>query len=303
MTDGAAVLGSPAILGFNDWTAFVAWSGGQWNAAADYPLASVASPESALVARSLDLSAAALSFTGTLDQPRLIGLAAIKLRNATIDCRVRLDLVDDLGAPLADTGWIDYYPAVYDSLDLRWEHPNFWSGQFAPDEIAGVVFTRPVIFDDLHFAAAFRWRLDDGDNPDSYLDVCYAPVAEGWRFSAMPAYGAAQYGRRLRSVVTESEETAHRSIRRVASTMVWKGTLIATREEAVTRGLESLRRNDISEPMIWVPHPDEPRYWPMTCCIVTQGDAGLFGYVTAGIDGDGADTLIDSIPIVLEEVN
>jgi hypothetical protein len=162
-------------------------SGGAWQPT--LPLANLQTRELFEVARSLDLDPGSTQLTLTLPAARNIGLIALVAHNLSLSAAVRVEAGygDDLVQTQYDSGWQPAWPAVVPYSQAEWENDNWWSGQLDQaqrDAVAKVFFVRPN-------AIAKTWRIaiDDPANPEGFVQLGRAFLAESWSPRFNYAYG------------------------------------------------------------------------------------------------------------------
>lgn len=183
---------SNCLLAFNNRIEASALSGGNWLAA--LPLANLQNPIIGVPARSNGLLVSATKFlidVGVDKVTRAIGLIA---HNMTLEAKVRIRASeadpDMLTGVLFDTGWLEAWPPVYDSEALEWEAPNYWSGQYTDEEREGLTYTYIKSADVNMLARYWLVEIDDGANPDGYIQIGRVFVGEAWQPTINMSYGA-----------------------------------------------------------------------------------------------------------------
>lgn len=143
------------------------------------------------------------SITATLDKSRPLGVVALFSHNISVDGLWRVRVYDDVDALLEDSGWMDAWPAVFQSTELAWEDDNFWSGQASDED--RVRFTTQMIWfaDRSWYAKKVVIDIADDTNSDSYISIGRAFIADVFQ----PDYNIS-YGIRWAMVDSSSIETA-----------------------------------------------------------------------------------------------
>lgn len=153
-----------------------ALTGGVWSA--DLPLTNLKADRRFIAAPARQLTpddVLASRFDVELSLTRAIDLVALLFHTFSLTARYRVTVAapgGSLDAPVHDTGWRSVYERIYDSMNLEWEDPNWWTGQgSSEDDIAlyarhlWVVLPEPVL------AEAVRVEIDDADNPHGFFDI------------------------------------------------------------------------------------------------------------------------------------
>lgn len=236
-----------------------ALSGGVWSGT--LPLANVLAEDYiARPARCLDPSNLAKSqFQAELEWPRAVTLIAVLFHTLSISARYRLTIADLNGSfvvPQLQTDWIPVTPALWDSEDLEWESPNWWTGQplteeldLYPRHLWIALPTGPIV-------TAFKLEIDDVANPAGYFDLGGVWVASGWS----PTFNY-ERGRQLmaetRSQTDEgpSGRRFHESRRaRRKLAVEWRGLT----ETDAHRLFDAGMRAGTTRPVLFVPDLDNP---------------------------------------------
>ncbi len=189
--------------------------------------------------------------------------------------------------------WVETWPIVYGDDDLEWEDPNWFTGKYSPDEIEGYVWTRPVWLDAIYLARAVRIEINDTANADGFVQMGLLEISGSWQAPNGVRQGAAQYGYRFRTVEREAWGGV-KTFERRDKPRVARGSLNYTEhDQALGRWLEQLRQNDLVEPFLWFPAPDDPKNWLRESYLCRNTDPGLVAMSI--VDHD-------EIPYAFEEV-
>jgi hypothetical protein len=91
---------------------------------------------------------------------------------------------------LYDSGDIEVWQRVYDSLDLNWEDDNFWLGTISADELEG--YPTSVIHDIGSNIRARYWtvQITDTANTDGYVEMGRVWFGPQWSPQINYDYGA-----------------------------------------------------------------------------------------------------------------
>jgi hypothetical protein len=179
-------------------------SGGAWLGPA--PLANLQKPLLSQVARSVDATAASTRLDlDLLNTSTVVRLVALARHNCSIDATYRVTAGTASGAgDIYDSGTLPVWPALYASLDLPWEAPNFWDGRPTAEEIKGYPIS--LIHDCAANVLARYWRLQitDTANAAGYIELARLWMGPLWQPVRNFAYGA--------SLVWESRSIEQRSL-------------------------------------------------------------------------------------------
>lgn len=128
--------------------------------------------------------------------------------------------------------------------------------------------------------------------PARYFQCGLFEIAEGWELPLNFEYGA-QYGYRFRTRERENIGGAKSFERREKPRVLQGSVPYMPRADALARGLEFFRRQDLDVPFLVIPHPDEPLHWVRNCFLGRNIDPGLMSYAVHDRD---------SFPFKFEEV-
>lgn len=146
-------------------------SAGSWLSAA--PLANLQQGLLSLRARSTNDDAASTQLRVDLGAATaLTRLIAFARHNLSTAATYRITAGTTAGASdVYDSGTLDAWPAVYSSLELPWESPNFWTGQITAAEAEG--YPIGLIHDCGANITARYWTIyfTDTSNPDGYVEL------------------------------------------------------------------------------------------------------------------------------------
>lgn len=162
-----------------------ALTGGVWAAA--LPLTNLKSDRRFLSAPARQTTPADLSasrFDVALSLARSIDLVALLFHTFSLTAKYRLTIAGPGGsfaAPAYRSGWRAVYERVFDSLNLDWSDPNWWTGQASDEEDIAlyarhlwITLPTPIL------AGAVRVEIDDAQNPAGFFDVGGLWIALTW---------------------------------------------------------------------------------------------------------------------------
>lgn len=162
-----------------------ALSGGAW--APNLPLENLKADRRFVAAPARQLAPNQLSasrFDASLSLARSIDLVALMFHTLSLTAQYRLTIAapgGGLDAPVYDSGWRPVYARMFDSLNLEWDDPNWWTGQGSSEEDVAlyarhlwVVLPAPVL------ASAIRIEIDDGENPEGFFDIGGLWITRTW---------------------------------------------------------------------------------------------------------------------------
>ncbi len=233
------------------------FTGGTWAAA--LPLANmidrriVARPARCEVPGNL----AGSQFDVALLRRRNIKFIGLFNTNLSLISKLKITFAGDetFSTILHQIDWTRVYDRFHPSLSLEWEDPNFWTGGALESDLDIYGRNRFFLFDAAISAQHIRVEIDDVTNPDGYVDIGYLYV--GSHISTQFNY---QRGRRLRAVSrTRRDETpsGHPVFDRRRPKRVQEVSYPYLYEEEVTAFLDAGMRNDIVDPVVFIPDPQD----------------------------------------------
>lgn len=166
-------------------------TGGTWTEA--LPLSNLKNRKQARVARSVNADPAATQMVIDLGGNAIWRVIAFAAHNVGMDglWRVTAHATDPaVGAPSYDSGWLQAWPAVYDTDDLEWENDNFWSGQYSAAEVKGLnptLIHRPPQFRGERYV---KVEFSDPTNVSSFVQAGRLFISDGWSPSSGILVGA-----------------------------------------------------------------------------------------------------------------
>jgi hypothetical protein len=179
-----------AILAYANQIDNATLSGGSW--VSTLPLTNLQDRRLGKLARSTDALEASTTFDIDLGSTRLLRVFALCGHNfsASATRRFRFSAVADFSSVVLDTGWVDVWPEVYPFGTVGWGSPNFWSGRYSSEEIAGYNASAVHIFSQSTNARYVRVEISDEDNPAGYVQLARVFVGDGWQPTRNMTYGA-----------------------------------------------------------------------------------------------------------------
>lgn len=165
-------------------------SGGSW--VSTLPLTNLQDRRLGKLARSTDALEASTTFDIDLGSTRLLRVFALCGHNfsAAATRRFQFSAVEDFSSVVLDTGWVDVWPEVYPFGTVDWGSPNFWSGRYSEEEIAGYNASAVHIFDQSTNARYVRVEISDEANLSGYVQMARVFVGDGWQPTRNMVYGA-----------------------------------------------------------------------------------------------------------------
>lgn len=179
-----------AILAYANQIDNATLSGGSWFST--LPLTNLQDRRLGKLARSTDALEASTTFDIDLGSTRLLRVFALCGHNfsAAATRRFQFSAVEDFSSVVLDTGWVDVWPEVYPFGTVGWGSPNFWSGRYSEEEIAGYNASAVHIFDQSTNARYVRVEISDEANLSGYVQMARVFVGDGWQPTRNMVYGA-----------------------------------------------------------------------------------------------------------------
>lgn len=193
-------------------------SGGSWQTT--LPITNVKNRVIKKRARSVDLSLVSTQFEVTWGRPSPILCLALAGHNLSVEAKVNIKVYDDSSKTnlFYDSGWVDVWPPIYNSLDLEWEYDNFWLGRL--DEEQRQDFTPLFVHffetqDSVPVAKYLTVEIDDPLNPDGYVEIGRLFFSDVWQPTRNASLGLSFKHNTSTDVETTLDDTEYFDIRRV----------------------------------------------------------------------------------------
>lgn len=176
------------VIGYQNRIDEATLSGGSWQA----PLVNIQNRRLQAKARSADTTLNNTKFDISLPEGRVIGLVALCAHNFSVDAAVKITIGTTLGAnDILDSGWQEVWPAMYSTLALDWEDPNYWTGTLEEEVRAEYPSNFIYILPYKCNASFLRVEVDDTTNSSGYVELGRVFVGKAAKQSKNVAYGAA----------------------------------------------------------------------------------------------------------------
>lgn len=292
MTAPSTIPATNAVFGYPRWTELVTFSGGSWSTT--YPVTNLGEMPLAKIARSSDCVVTSTKFQGVLSRSVPARLFALVRHSISVAGQYRLTLYSDdaLANAVYSGSWTDVWPVAYDMDDVEWEDDYWWSGQYSSLERADRTWITPIWLDRAYSVRSFLLEISDPLNVNSVIDIGLFEVAQGWQVSvdiALPFDVGFEYRTLVEPTLGGSEVFEPRNKPRVN-----RGELAyLPRDEAFSKAFEMMAQHDLHVPLLFFPHPDEPKHWLRTTYLARINDPGLMSY---------ANPMRNRVPISLKEI-
>lgn len=259
----------------------VTLSGGSWEATRPVTLADALPLADA--ARSTDATLASTILIAEIDDgDRPVGCVALCDHNLSLAAQVRVELLDDTDAQIADSGWLDAWPEVYGVFSLDWGDPSFMSLRPEASELEQEIGTFVHLFDSNIICRKVRVSIDDTTNPDGYVEVGFLGVAGAKELAINPSLGLRE-GFEARSKVQVSQGGVRVVERRNKPRSLTGDVVMETgdRRSLIDR---IQREADLNKPFIVVQEPSEALFKPLTQWLAYLGDLSPGERIAYGYD-------------------
>lgn len=175
------------ILGYPNVAGYSILSGGSWQT----DLNNVKDRRTRIVARSTDLSLSSTQFDIDKGDNKSIQIIALKRINFSSTSKIRISSYTDAGYTLInyDSGFVDIYGSVYDSLDLEWEDDNYWLGTIPADQLELFTSIWFIVLPQLNNDQYWRIEIDDSGNENGYVEIGYLFMSNSWQPKCNFNYG------------------------------------------------------------------------------------------------------------------
>lgn len=157
-------------------------SGGSW--VSTLPLNNLKDRNQGVVARSTNDALASTKFYVDLGSVKTVRTFGAVNHSISLDGKIRVRM-SETDATLAtsdyDSGWLDVWPAISDSLDLDWEDDSFWSGQYSTEQLEGY---NPTFIVSAPAQLAARYLLveiDDQTNESGFIQIGRVFIGPAWQ--------------------------------------------------------------------------------------------------------------------------
>lgn len=244
------------VIGFPNFVDDGSLSGGGWNVS--LPLTNLQNRLLNKKARTTDATTTntQLAFSMTTDKVvKVIGLIAT---NLSASSKYKITWSNDSGfsPEIGNTGWLDVFGEVYDSLALEWEDDRFWLGEISEAELEGYPRHLIHVFDVLTVARYWKIELDDTTNSDGYVEAGRLFFGSGWQPLFNASYGMtlgwvdpSEIDTSLSGVEYYDEKTKYRIVRFAIDTMPYY--------EGHQNAFELTRRQGTTSEVLFVSDPDD----------------------------------------------
>lgn len=168
-----------AVLGVYNRVDASTLTGGSWTSG--LPLNNLKTKILGQVARTTNALAASSTFVMDLGDAKKIQVVSVVNHNVSLAGKIRIRASDtNFGTVVYDSGEIDVWPSVYNTIDLEWEDSAYWSGQYTAEEITG--YTPTTVHLTTVPVVARYWKVDiiDTTNAVGYIQIGRVFIGPTW---------------------------------------------------------------------------------------------------------------------------
>lgn len=188
----------------------------------------------------------ALSWPATVSKPTLQATARLRLSNDP-----------GFATSLYDSTPVEVWPIMYTDETTEWEDEGpWWTGRPNTADRAGLPLNFIHIVPSTINAQHWKLEIDDQGNPAGFLECGYQFFAPGWLLGRNFAYGNGLQWVDP-SVVSRSRGGAVWIDVKPKYRMFRCQIPLMSLDEAFQKGLEMVRRQGVSEPVLVIPNPDD----------------------------------------------
>lgn len=244
------------LIGYGNRVGYATVSGGGFYASA--PLTNILDRQLGLAARTINLNPENTQFVVTFPFDNNISCIAVANHNMSMTAMYRIRYGDDptFGVSNYDSGWLEVWPAVFDTYDLEWGDDNWWGGHYLSDDLENYVYTLVHKLDSQVRPLHWKFEFNDPDNTNGFIDFGRLFMAKSWQPAHNMDFGA-ELGVETDTEVQKSLSGASffdpRPTYRVAR-FVTNGM---TESEGLTRAFEIQRRSGIHEEVLFMWNPTD----------------------------------------------
>jgi len=245
-----------ALIAFGNTVDAGVLSGGSWRAT--LPLTNLQNRTLGKVARSADTTTDNTRFTLDCAASVPIRTVALVNHNLSLTAKYRIRLSNDpaFATLLADSGWLDAWPAMFNTLQLPWAAENFWSGRYAERDRQGYTWTSIFSTPFTVYARYVSVMIQDTSNSAGFVQLGRLFAGDAWQPRINMSIGAGlgwQTGTDIAEALSGAEYFAEKRPYRVAKFSL--GFL--SEDEAFGNAFDIKRRMGISGEVVFVFNPDD----------------------------------------------
>lgn len=244
------------LLGYPNRANGASISGGAWSA--QLPAANLLDRRLAKVARSANVAPLSTRFNVDLGAIRKVQIVNLTNHNFSLTAMYRIVGSDSAAfdALLYDSNWLPVWPEVYPYGTLEWEDDNFWSGQYAAEEIEGTTTALTHVLPITTLARYWRIELSDPSNPAGYVQAGRLFIGPAWQPTRNKSYGWTMAWENETGVAA-SRSGAEFFDRRKPFRVVKFSLDWLSMDETLAKGFELLRRAGIDEEIMFIRDPTD----------------------------------------------
>lgn len=168
-------------IGYSNLIDFATLSGGLWSSNA--PLANLKTRYIGQTAKSQNDATSSTKFDMDFGGEVGAGVFALINHSIQLDGLIRLRASNDptFATSLYDSTWLPAWEAMYDTEDLDWEAPNYWTGQPILADLYNYWWNWYLNFDYNVYARYWRLEIDDTTNTNSFVTLGRPFLGKSWQ--------------------------------------------------------------------------------------------------------------------------
>ena len=210
-------------------------SGGAWTTS--LPLSNLKNRVIKRRARSVDTDPASTKFSVTIGTSVPVMCLALAGHNFSVTAKIRIVVYDDSLKTTThyDSGFVDAWPAIYDSDDLEWEYDNFWLGTLQEEELRSFTplfvnffnLQPPVV---VAISKYIEVEIQDQANPAGFVEIGRLFFADAWQPTRNASLGLSFKHSASTEVETTMDDTEYFDVKRPRRSVSFELDRIPTRD-------------------------------------------------------------------------
>jgi hypothetical protein len=189
-----------------------------------------------------------------------IGTIALANHNLSSNATVRVFLYYDAAQTelIYDSGLVDVWTRVYNSLDLLWEDPSFWDGRPSNEDRAAYTTLFYTYMPQNYGVKSVKIVIDDSANPDGFLSFGRLMLSKYFSPNYNASYGL-KYTPKSNTSLTFCNGTAYAREAK-QNRLVTFNLDYLSKNEAFKKIWSAMRSQDISKEVLYSEHKTRDQY-------------------------------------------
>src|SRR3990167_6536529 len=170
-----------AIIGYGNRTDASTLSGG--SSVPTLPLTNLQDRNIGIVWRTTDAALASTQFDVDISVDKLIRVISLVGNNLSLSSLYRIRGATDAAFTdvQSNSGWLDVWPTVYNTLQLEWESLQWWDGRYLAEDIEGYTWSLIHILGATTSLRYWRLEIDDTTNSSGYVQAGRLFMGPAWQ--------------------------------------------------------------------------------------------------------------------------